>query len=913
MQKALLLPSPRRLIINADDLGVSAARDAGILDCFAAGAISSASLLVDGANAATAAAAATAAGLPLGLHLNLTEGPLSAARSFVDLATNSLTDPNGKGLGKFGLRAALTAGRVTRKDIAGEIRRQFERFIALTGELPSHVDGHNHIHVEAQIAEVLAPIMAREYGVYCVRLPREAGLEDRTGDAEYEADFQRSVTRSALAIEGVFAAAGIYSTGAFLGQSSMGIRLTAGGVAAQLAALTGYDAVELMVHPGRRTDDPELGPFCRSPGRAHEAEQLQSAEFAAARAGWTLTSYRELRRPQADGRPSLLLYGKLTPGTGNAETARRYAAAWAAQAHVRFRPLPIDESPARLAREVARLQEMAHRERLDLAVGIHLLRAGRPLAAAFAGDAAAPLAYGLLASGTDANADIAVPDRRAAMHEAVGHADFVLCLTGDLRQRLDPLPLPADCTVLPNGIDVRGESSYSLRAELGLSAETPIALLPSALRRIKGPLPTAEALALLLAQHFTDHVLLLLGPTLEEDYADRLRQRIDELTAAYPGLAGRIVLHPGLPREDYLAALREVDVVINASDHEGLSHALAEAMATGIPVLARDIPGNRALVRDGDNGRLFADFSDLPRAYAACFDEAAATRAMTEAARGEIAVRYPPAAEEDALRAVLSRSLARRQVQVGALRLDLAAGTHPVSAENQALFAQIAQTGISPEVPTDIALAADIGCGCGVFGIHLLAAAKQSGRHVQRLLCADPHRASLVALERSLLRHAGQSPLPESVTLDDGSLLEPLLRNSERATLICANLPQTPGPVGFRLDRCGGDDGAELICAFLADLPRALTDDGETFLLHIGLAHPARVAATIAAIGFTATEIAAQTRHAHLADYETLQPGLAAWLLAERAAGRAEFVPDSGGGDGFTFRARLLRLRRAPV
>lgn len=906
MERTLTLAArPPLLIINADDLGVSPERDAGIFDCFTAGAISSASLLVDGIDAESAARRAVEIDLPLGLHLNLTEFRLATP--------SSLTDADGNRLGKHGLRAALAAGRVAEADLVAEIRRQFDRFIALTGELPSHVDGHHHIHVEMPVAAVLAPIMAREYGVHCVRLPREAGLDTRAGDAEYEADFQQRVVRSAHAAEGVFAAAGLYSTAAFLGQSTMGTRLTASAIAARLAAQSGHsehaghETVELMVHPGHRSDDAQSGPFCRSPARAHEAAVLQSAEFATARAGWALGSYRELRRPQDDRRPNLLLYGKLMPGTGNAETARRYAAAWAMQANVRFRPLPADESPAGLAREAIRLQEMARRERLDLAVGIHLLRAGRLLAAAFACDATAPLAYGLLASGTDANADIDVPERRTAMSEAVRHADFVLCLTGDLRQRLTPLPLPADCTVLPNGIDVTGESSYSLRAELGLSNETPIALLPSALRRIKGPLPTAEALAPLLAQRFTNHVLVLLGPTLEQDYAERLRQRIGELTTMYPGLAGRIVLHPGLPRDDYLATLREVDVVINASDHEGLSHVLAEAMATGTPVLARDIPGNRALVRDGENGRLFAGFADLPRAYAACFDEADATTAMRGTARQDIAVRYPPAAEEDALRAVLSRSLARRQVQVGTLRLDLAAGTHAVSAENQALFSEIV---LSPELPTDIALAADIGCGCGVFGIHLLAAAQRSGRSVQRLLCADPHRESLMALERSLARHAGQAPLPARVTLSDDSLLDPLLRGGERATLICANLPQTPGPAGFRLDRCGGDDGAGLICAFLTDLPRALTDDGEAFLLHIGLAHPARVTATIAAIGFTATEIAAQTRHARLADYEALQPGLAGWLLAERVAGRAEFVPD---GDGFTFRACLLRLRRATV
>ena len=194
--------------------------------------------------------------------------------------------------------------------------------------------------------------------------------------------------------------------------------------------------------------------------------------------------------------------------------------------------------------------------------------------------------------------------------------------------------------------------------------------------------------------------------------------------------------------------------MINASDHEGLSHVLAEAMATGTPVLARDIPGNRALVRDGENGRLFAGFADLPRAYAACFDEADATTAMRGTAPGHRRP-LPAGGREDALRAVLSRSLARRQVQVGTLRLDLAAGTHAVSAENQALFSEIV---LSPEVPTDIALAADIGCGCGVFGIHLLAAARRSGRSVQRLLCADPHRESLMALERSLARHAGRAP-----------------------------------------------------------------------------------------------------------------------------------------------------------
>ena len=178
----------------------------------------------------------------------------------------------------------------------------------------------------------------------------------------------------------------------------MGMRLTASEIAARLVAQSGHsehaghETVELMVHPGRSSDDAQSGLFCRSPARARSGGAAVRRIRAAAPAGPGVLP--PTAPPQDDCRPNLLLYGKLMPGTGNAETARRYAAAWTTQANVRFRPLPADESPAGLAREAIRLQEMACRERLDLAVGIHLLRAGRLLAAAFAGDATAPLATG---------------------------------------------------------------------------------------------------------------------------------------------------------------------------------------------------------------------------------------------------------------------------------------------------------------------------------------------------------------------------------------------------------------------------------------------------------------------------------------------------------------------------------------
>jgi glycosyltransferase involved in cell wall biosynthesis len=55
---------------------------------------------------------------------------------------------------------------------------------------------------------------------------------------------------------------------------------------------------------------------------------------------------------------------------------------------------------------------------------------------------------------------------------------------------------------------------------------------------------------------------------------------------------------------DVTKALRESDLFILPSKEEGMSIALLEAMALGIPLVASSIPGNRRLVSDFKQGRL---------------------------------------------------------------------------------------------------------------------------------------------------------------------------------------------------------------------------------------------------------------------------------------------------------------------
>lgn len=68
------------------------------------------------------------------------------------------------------------------------------------------------------------------------------------------------------------------------------------------------------------------------------------------------------------------------------------------------------------------------------------------------------------------------------------------------------------------------------------------------------------------------------------------------------GLAGRVVLAGSFDHvDDVLAA---ADLFVLPSHEEGLSLALLEAMAAGLPIVASDIPGNRLAIRSGNEGIL---------------------------------------------------------------------------------------------------------------------------------------------------------------------------------------------------------------------------------------------------------------------------------------------------------------------
>lgn len=149
--------------------------------------------------------------------------------------------------------------------------------------------------------------------------------------------------------------------------------------------------------------------------------------------------------------------------------------------------------------------------------------------------------------------------------------------------------------VIPNGIDPPPPpaAAAALARQLGLPTEGPRIGAVLRLRPEKDPSALLAAFALLLRQHPNARLIVIGdGPLLP-----RLR-----LEAERQGIAPHV--HWLGDREDARLLLPLFDVFVLPSLWEGLSLALLEAMDAGIPIVASDVPGNRAAVRHGENGLL---------------------------------------------------------------------------------------------------------------------------------------------------------------------------------------------------------------------------------------------------------------------------------------------------------------------
>ena len=160
-----------RLIINADDLGISQEVNEAIAECFSARFITSTTLMVNMDYADEAAEMAGKYGWHerVGLHLNFTSGfPLTEGirkyRIFCD------RDGSFNALFFHRMNSRLHMSKGETEAARAEAEAQIRKYISY-GFPNKHLDSHHYVHTDRSIWKAVEPLVGK-YGIRSVRLTR---------------------------------------------------------------------------------------------------------------------------------------------------------------------------------------------------------------------------------------------------------------------------------------------------------------------------------------------------------------------------------------------------------------------------------------------------------------------------------------------------------------------------------------------------------------------------------------------------------------------------------------------------------------------------------------------------------------------------------------------------------------------
>ncbi|XP_066116929.1 glycosyltransferase 1 domain-containing protein 1 isoform X3 [Saccopteryx bilineata] len=130
--------------------------------------------------------------------------------------------------------------------------------------------------------------------------------------------------------------------------------------------------------------------------------------------------------------------------------------------------------------------------------------------------------------------------------------------------------------------------------------------------------------------------------------------------------AAGVRLLPEMPQEDLHAVIQNCFALVNTSVSEGMSAAILEAMDLEVPVLARNIPGNAAVVQHGVTGLLFSDpqVEDFVQLAQGLLRDPALRGAMVARGREYVQTRHSWRAERDTYQSLI------RTLEQGADRQD---------------------------------------------------------------------------------------------------------------------------------------------------------------------------------------------------------------------------------------------------
>ncbi|XP_035494734.1 glycosyltransferase 1 domain-containing protein 1 isoform X1 [Scophthalmus maximus] len=290
----------------------------------------------------------------------------------------------------------------------------------------------------------------------------------------------------------------------------------------------------------------------------------------------------------------LLVLACLSPNTGNNTTAERIRSHIESAGHTcELRDAAEFQSPTEMA------DLLSQTPPFEGALAIHLFRAGRLLL-----DIQLP--FGVIFGGTDINEDVKVKPKRVVMEQVLLKARFAVAFTSKLKEEAELFLLSQSSKIYvqPQGIQTEVTERFCwtefLRSS-GISSEhvddLRVFLLVCGLRKVKDPLFLVEVFSEWHCENLLN-VLIIIGPKIDPVFTV-------EVEAVVKRTAG-VFLAQERSQQELHAAMKRCFAMVNSSISEGMSAAILEAMDLGVPVVARDIPGNSSVVQHDVTGLLYS-------------------------------------------------------------------------------------------------------------------------------------------------------------------------------------------------------------------------------------------------------------------------------------------------------------------
>ncbi len=159
----------RKLIVNADDFGLTSEINNGIIHAFKNGIVTSTSLSATGECFSEAVQLIKdRPGIDVGIHLTLIEEKSILSKRQIPTLVDDSCNFRKK---CYHLFFDYLIRRISIKQIKEEFRSQIEKLLA-SGIKITHIDSHQHIHMLPKILKVTIEL-AGEYGIKFIRCPNE--------------------------------------------------------------------------------------------------------------------------------------------------------------------------------------------------------------------------------------------------------------------------------------------------------------------------------------------------------------------------------------------------------------------------------------------------------------------------------------------------------------------------------------------------------------------------------------------------------------------------------------------------------------------------------------------------------------------------------------------------------------------